>query len=290
MGRTSWWTRSVAAQDYGPCRVPDLNWAPAYTAFRATACPSYPKVYAAAGASTLYRSLVSYSGMTLRNGSTGPRSRPSRARSAREPTAASARPPSAVSASSGPTAWRPTGWSGPDLARAAQGHRARPAEDQRRTVRRLREHACCSTARRAPRSWCCRRRCASASWTGTSARAPGSAVVAFQTWRTDCRRRRSSRRRYGARSGGAGPKPAEAGTEAGTRPAAKGRYAAYEKITLRLGSTGAPRSRCCRRRSGCGSVDGDFGPRTRAAVIAFEGKRHLTANGTVTTVVWRALG
>ena len=32
MGRTSWWTRTVAGPDYGPCRVPDLNWAPAYTA------------------------------------------------------------------------------------------------------------------------------------------------------------------------------------------------------------------------------------------------------------------
>ena len=32
MGRTSWWTQAVAGPDYGPCRVPDLNWAPAYTA------------------------------------------------------------------------------------------------------------------------------------------------------------------------------------------------------------------------------------------------------------------
>ena len=37
-------------------------------------------------------------------------------------------------------------------------------------------------------------------------------------------------------------------------------------------------------------VDGDFGPQTRASVLAFQRKHHLTANGIVTTVVWRALG
>jgi peptidoglycan hydrolase-like protein with peptidoglycan-binding domain len=37
-------------------------------------------------------------------------------------------------------------------------------------------------------------------------------------------------------------------------------------------------------------VDGEFGPQTRSAVVAFERKRHLTANGIVSAVVWRALG
>ena len=37
-------------------------------------------------------------------------------------------------------------------------------------------------------------------------------------------------------------------------------------------------------------VDGDFGPQTRAAVVAFQKRHHLTANGVVTTPVWRAFG
>ncbi|MDQ2755156.1 MAG: hypothetical protein M3Y71_01100, partial [Actinomycetota bacterium] len=44
MGRTSYWSGSAAAPDYGPCRVPDLTWAPPYAAARTTACPGYPPV------------------------------------------------------------------------------------------------------------------------------------------------------------------------------------------------------------------------------------------------------
>ena len=39
MGRTSFWTRTAAAQDYGPCRPADLNWAPAYSGPRADPVP-----------------------------------------------------------------------------------------------------------------------------------------------------------------------------------------------------------------------------------------------------------
>jgi hypothetical protein len=72
MGRTSYWTRSVAAVDHGPCRAADLNWAHPYSAPRATPCPSYPRVIAPASSSALHRSLTAYSGMRLRTGSTGP--------------------------------------------------------------------------------------------------------------------------------------------------------------------------------------------------------------------------
>ena len=175
MGRTSWWTKSVAAQDFGPCRVPDLNWAPAYTAFRATACPSYPKVYAAAGASTLYRSLVSYSGMTLRNGSTGP-AVPA-VQSAVGTGADGGFGPATVTAiqtfqrAHGLAADGRSG-SGPGArcSRRPRPSRRRPAADRTTPTRTRR----CSTARRAPRSWCCRRRWASASWTATSAPAPAA--------------------------------------------------------------------------------------------------------------------
>ena len=72
MGRTSYWTKTVAAQDFGPCRVPDLNWAPRYTSFNPNQCPSYPTVSAPSGSSSLLTTLVTNSGMDLRYGSTGP--------------------------------------------------------------------------------------------------------------------------------------------------------------------------------------------------------------------------
>ena len=53
MKRTSFWTHEVAARDYGPCRVSDMNWAAPYRAVRGTSCPSYSRVSAPAGASSL---------------------------------------------------------------------------------------------------------------------------------------------------------------------------------------------------------------------------------------------
>jgi peptidoglycan hydrolase-like protein with peptidoglycan-binding domain len=72
MGRTSFWTGTVAAQDYGPCRPPDLNWAAPYSGPNPTPCPDYPTVKAPAGSSALTKTLYTYSGMVLRRGSTGP--------------------------------------------------------------------------------------------------------------------------------------------------------------------------------------------------------------------------
>jgi hypothetical protein len=72
MGRTSFWTRTPAAVDYGPCRAADLNWAPPYSSSRTSACPSYPAVSAPAGASALSKTLTTYSGMYLSRGSKGP--------------------------------------------------------------------------------------------------------------------------------------------------------------------------------------------------------------------------
>jgi len=71
MGRTSYWSGSAAATDYGPCRVPDLTWAPPYAAARATACPTYPPVPVPAGASSLLKRLIAASGALLRPASVG---------------------------------------------------------------------------------------------------------------------------------------------------------------------------------------------------------------------------
>lgn len=71
MKRTSFWTRTVAATDYGPCAPADLNWAAGYTAARATPCPVHPTVAAPAGASSALAALVRYSGANLGPGSGG---------------------------------------------------------------------------------------------------------------------------------------------------------------------------------------------------------------------------
>jgi len=72
MGTTSYWTKQVAAPDFGPCRAPDLNWAGLRTRVNPTPCPRYPKVTAPVGASATVQTLVTYSGMRLTPGSTGP--------------------------------------------------------------------------------------------------------------------------------------------------------------------------------------------------------------------------
>ena len=72
MKRTSFWTRTVAAPDFGPCRTPELNWAAPYRSARSTPCPRYPAVAAPAGASALTRKLVAYGGMYVRSGLSGP--------------------------------------------------------------------------------------------------------------------------------------------------------------------------------------------------------------------------
>jgi hypothetical protein len=71
MGRTSFWTKKVAAQDFGPCRPADLNWAPPYTRPNYTACPRYAKVTAPKGSTAVAQRAVLFSGAVLRAGSTG---------------------------------------------------------------------------------------------------------------------------------------------------------------------------------------------------------------------------
>ncbi|NUO90686.1 MAG: hypothetical protein HOQ18_07660 [Dermatophilaceae bacterium] len=42
MGRTSFWSKQVAPVDWGPCRLPDLNWSIGWSAPNPGRCPSYP--------------------------------------------------------------------------------------------------------------------------------------------------------------------------------------------------------------------------------------------------------
>jgi hypothetical protein len=72
MGRTSFWSKQVAPVDWGPCRLPDLNWSNGLAAPNPGRCPSYPTVKAPSGASALLKEMVPRSGMVLRAGMSGP--------------------------------------------------------------------------------------------------------------------------------------------------------------------------------------------------------------------------
>ena len=70
--RTSFWTGTPAATDYGSCKALDLNWAPLHLVARDTPCPTHPSLTAPAGASTLYKRIVQWSGARAVLGNTGP--------------------------------------------------------------------------------------------------------------------------------------------------------------------------------------------------------------------------
>lgn len=71
MGRTSFWTGTVAADDFGPCRPADLRYAAPYTAPNPVRCPSYAGPTVPAGSPAAYAGLVTFSGAELRTGYTG---------------------------------------------------------------------------------------------------------------------------------------------------------------------------------------------------------------------------
>jgi peptidoglycan hydrolase-like protein with peptidoglycan-binding domain len=72
MQRTSFWSKTVADDDYGPCRPADLNWAPAYVKANPNPCPTYPLVNAPVKASAVASQLVGFSGATVGLGDSGP--------------------------------------------------------------------------------------------------------------------------------------------------------------------------------------------------------------------------
>jgi peptidoglycan hydrolase-like protein with peptidoglycan-binding domain len=71
LGHTSFWTKKVAAPDFGPCRPADLNWAPNYTRFNGTPCPQYSTVKARAGKSYVTQRAFLFSGAQLGTGDSG---------------------------------------------------------------------------------------------------------------------------------------------------------------------------------------------------------------------------
>ena len=69
MGRTSYWTGAVAAPDYGRCRPADMTWAYGYSAPNPTPCPRVGTVAVPKGASSTLKTLITYSGRSMKRGS-----------------------------------------------------------------------------------------------------------------------------------------------------------------------------------------------------------------------------
>ncbi len=69
LGHTSFWTKHVAAPDYGRCRAADMNWTYGYKVPRSTPCPDHSVVKPPQGASATLKTIVDYSGRSMGLGS-----------------------------------------------------------------------------------------------------------------------------------------------------------------------------------------------------------------------------
>ena len=77
------------------------------------------------------------------------------------------------------------------------------------------------------------------------------------------------------------PKPAPSGNAAATR------YTPYKAVVLQQGSKGA--AVVVLQRALKATPDGAFGPKTRAALVAFQTQQHLVRNGVANRPVWNRL-
>ncbi|WP_162308163.1 peptidoglycan-binding domain-containing protein [Segeticoccus rhizosphaerae] len=332
MGQTTWWTGRVNSFDYGPCRVPDLNWAPTRRAFNGTKCRSYPTVQPEPGSSALHRTLVTFSGMSARlgmhgnavkavqqavgagaDGSFGPATdamvRQFQAsqdltadgivgvntwRALLKVTAPGYRPPVSATPPPAPAPTQPvitapapepsqpvkarTNVSlAASAARITKGRNVMLTGDLLTTSRRKIVGETVRLYRKpaGSRVWSPLRSLR----TGASARfrateRPG-VTTAYQA-------RYTGSSRYVA---SASPSRTVTVTVVKARP-----YAKYEKVVLRVGSRGVSVKVLQRAlRMPARELDGVFGPKTRAWVVAFQSAHRLPVNGVVSARVWRAL-
>lgn len=88
------------------------------------------------------------------------------------------------------------------------------------------------------------------------------------------------------------PAPAPSDANAPIRPVVRPpvvptRYTAYKRVVLRQGSVGA--AVVALQRGLRVTADGDFGPRTRSALVTFQKLQHISPNGVADRLVWDRL-
>jgi peptidoglycan hydrolase-like protein with peptidoglycan-binding domain len=83
------------------------------------------------------------------------------------------------------------------------------------------------------------------------------------------------------------PAPSRSGTRTPTAPVASTSYTAYKNVILRQGSRGS--AVVALQRALHVTADGDFGPRTRSALVTFQTLQHISPNGVADRLVWDRL-
>lgn len=286
MGRTSYWSKSVAPMDWGPCRTADLNWASPYTKPQSNRCPTYPTVSAPSGASSVDQMLVKFSGVWLSVGSQGPVVTALQSKlGIGSDGVFGAQTQSAVKAFQAAHGVRVTGNLDADTWRAvlragtvsvptpppptpgkyAAYENIRLSYGARGTTVKVLQGAL--NMRTSDRD-------------GIFGAQTKAAVIAFQ-------------KQAKLTSDGIVTKPVwqALGKITPAAPPTAGKYAAYENTRLAFGSRGTTVT-VLQRALGMSAHDSDgvFGAHTKAVVIAYQKRVKLTANGIVTKPVWQALG
>ena len=282
MGRTSFWTKKVAAPDYGPCRVAEFNWAASRSTANPLPCPSMPRVGAEAGSSALHASLVRSSGLTVRRGSSGPVV-------VLVQTLVGATPDGGFGALTETKV---------QAFQAAQGVPATGVVDYPTWRAVLRATAPGSPVVTVPaNSVPANNVPAKKAAVGKYARYErvvlrrGSKGAAVKVLQSALRTRADGKFGPGTQAKVRAYQKAHRLSQNGVVSTAVwralGKYARYEQVVLRRGSKGAVvKVLQSALRTG---ADGSFGPGTEAKVRAFQKAHRLTPNGVVTGPVWRAL-
>ncbi len=251
MGRTSWWTGQVSAVDYGPCRVAGLSFAPQSDgAPNPTKCPSaaWPGP-APSGAPAYYGALRAWSGVTLKNGSTGPAVK-------------------AVQQALGVTA---DGGFGPETEGALKTFQSK--------------HSLTASGVVDAKTWTALLQAAggvSPATTPSPTPTPTSNPAGVPP-RVNWSRPKPARFRTGTSSS----RPVTSATAPKPVLGGPGALKPYAGTTLKVGSSGAP-VKALQAALGI-TADGAFGPQTKGAVSSFQTGHGLSGSGVVDPSTWQAL-
>lgn len=264
--RTSYWTGTVAPVDYGPCKVEGLSFAPQDDGTpNPTACPRVTTSFGPmpAGAPAYLAALRTWSGVILRQGSSGPAV-------------------TAVQQAIGTTA---DGAFGPGTASALQAWQTKkgiPASgvtDVATWRALLGQPAPAPSPAPAP----------TPAPSTPPAPAPGTASTPMTEPRRDWQRPRPAP--YASRPVHSRPAPPPLTAPAPALPPyiAGGPAALqpYSTTTLQVGSSGAPV--VALQKALQVTADGAFGPQTQGAVQKFQSAHRINPTGIVDAVTWRAL-
>jgi len=270
MKRTSFWSGSVAANDYGPCRSADLNYAAPYRSANATRCASYPAVSAPTGSSTAYAGLVKFSGAQLQSGANG----------------------NAVKALQTGLGLTVDGSFGPATAAAVAAFKTAHALPATPVVDAATWRVLLAAAKPVGPVAATPKPGAATPKPGATAAKPGGTTTAKPGGTTAAKPGATAAKPGGTTAAPATAAPATAAKPAGstaTTPVVANPLTRYRGTVLRYGSKGAAVT-ALQRRLKLPVVTGTFATKTQTAVKIFQRTHHLKVTGVVDRATWIALG